>query len=386
MLNLPAIKSAMTKLGLTGSALAEKCEVSREAASNWLAGESIPRPSKLTKLAEVLGLSIDKLLEMEDETPEPVFAYRTKANRAVSGSSKLAAEELARHLQQLLPYVDSRSEFAPPQVVDPVVDEDHIRKVAERVRSSLNLGAAEPVSNEQMVSLFHAFGAFLVPVLWGLNKEQHENALSVYLPDSRASFVVFNLGCKQDDFKYWLAHEYGHCLSLHKLQDDEGETYAEKFAQCLVFPAAAAKECLAAIRQATTKNGQMRVAQDFADRFGVSIVTVLKESDRESVASIGAKTGLVDTGFWPAWKMGRDKVPSVAHALFNTDTPSQEEYIAKAEAVYGTPIFRALAEFQREDGGRNPAFIAHTLKVGLGDAIGLSYALWKHAEVGAERH
>lgn len=377
MLNLPAIKSAMANLGLTGSALAEKCEVSREAASNWLVGESTPRPSKLAKLAEVLGLSVDTLLEMENDTPEPVFAYRTKSNRAVSGASKLAAEELARHLQQVLPYVDPRSVFAPPQVVDPTLEEDHIRKVAESVRESLGLGPADPISNEQMISLFHSFGAFLVPVLWGLDKEQHENALSVYLPDSRASFVVFNLGCKQVDFKYWLAHEFGHCLSLHKLQGDDGEKYAETFAPCLVFPTAAARECLAAMQQVSTKALKLRVAQDYAERFGVSIVTVLKESDREAVTSQGVSTGLLDSGFWPVWNMNKGNLPSVAKALFGTDTPALEDYIAKSEAVYRTPIFKALTTFQRDEGGRNPAFIGNTLKVGLGDAIGLSYVLWK---------
>lgn len=377
MLNTPAIKSAMSALGLTGSALAEQCGVSKEATSNWLSGESLPRPSKLTKLAEVLGLSVDTLLESEDDIVEPVFAYRTKQNRAVSGPARASAEELARHLQQLLPLVDERSEFAPPQVVEPLLDEEHIRKVAESVRASIGLSAADPISDEQMVSLFHSFGAFLVPVLWGLDKEQHENALSVYLPDSRASFVVFNLGCKADDYKYWLAHEYGHCLSLHKLQDEEGETYAESFAKHLVFPVAAAKECWTHVQAESTKAARLHVAQETADRFGISIVTVLKGLDAEALESTGSDTGLLDKGFWPMWKLSRRQMPSVALGLFGTDSPAPEDYIARTEAAYGTPIFKALAEFQREE-GRNPSFIAHTLKVGLGEAIGLSYALWGH--------
>jgi len=58
MLNITAIESAMRKLGLNGTTLAEACHVSKEATSNWLNGESIPRPSKVAKLAEVLEMQV----------------------------------------------------------------------------------------------------------------------------------------------------------------------------------------------------------------------------------------------------------------------------------------------------------------------------------------
>jgi transcriptional regulator with XRE-family HTH domain len=379
MLNVPIIKAAMRGLGLNGAKLADACGVSREAASNWLAGESMPRPSKLSKLAEVLNLSVDSLLEAGTDTVEPVFAYRTKQNRAVSGASRIAAEELARHMRQLLPFLELEAEFEPQQVKDPVLDDAHLRRVAHQVRESVGLAAIEPISVEQLIGLFHKFKAVLVPVLWGLNKEHHENALSVYLPDTKTSFVVFNLGGKVDDFKYWLAHEYGHCLSLHKLRDEDGEKYAERFAQFLVFPEAAEHECLAAIRGTCSSHEAMLVAHGFATRYGVSIVTILKGVDRCAEEAGEAVTGLIDGTFWASWKTGRKRVPSVSLGLFGTDSPKPDVYVAKAESVYASPVFKALARFQREDGGRNPAFIANALKIGIGDAAGLSYALWDYA-------
>jgi hypothetical protein len=213
-------------------------------------------------------------------------------------------------------------------------------------------------------------------VLWGLNKEQHENALSVYLPGTKASFVVFNLGCKQDDFKYWLAHEYGHCLSLHLLQDKLGEDYAECFAKHLVFPVAAAEACISELSHQRSVRSKMAHAQSWADRYGVSIVTVLKAVDLVAEAKTGTHPGLIDRSFWASWKLGRARVPSVAMGLFGTDTPEPKAYIDTAERVFGSRVFAALAEFQRLE-GRNPAFIANTLMVGLSDAIGLSQELWR---------
>jgi transcriptional regulator with XRE-family HTH domain len=374
MLNITAIEVAMRKLGLNGTALADACQVSKEATSNWLKGESIPRPSKLTKLAEVLKLSVDDLLEVSD-VPEPLFAYRTKRNLPVTGPAREAAEELARHLRQLLPYVEDRSDFEPPLLRAPSLDDERIRSAANTVRSSLGLVHSDALTNGHMEGLFRTFGAVLVPVLWGLNKEKHENALTVYLPDSKTSWVVFNLGCKQDDYKYWLAHEYGHCLTLHALSEDDGEKFAEAFAQHLLFPLEAAQECLEAIQKSARP---MQEAEKFAARHDISIVTVVKAVDRLSTQMYGKETELASRSFWAAWSVNRSKVPSMALGLFGTDTPTSQDYISKVEAAYGTPVFKALAEFQRAEGGRNPAFIANALKIGLGNAVGLSYTLWQY--------
>lgn len=54
-----------------------------------------------------------------------------------------------------------------------------------------------------------------MPVFWSGDREGHENAMSVYLPDSRTTWVLFNLGCRIDDFSCWRAHELGHALILH---------------------------------------------------------------------------------------------------------------------------------------------------------------------------
>lgn len=373
MLNLAAIDSAMRKLGLNGKALADACGVSKEATSNWLNGESIPRPSKLARLAEVLGIPVESLLSMA-QLPSPVFAYRTKLNKPVTGLLREAAEEQARHLEQLLPFVEATSEFEPPLMRNPSLEEERIRHAANAVRSSLNLSHTDVLSNAHLESLFRTFGAILVPVLWGLNKEKHENALTVYLPESKTSWVVFNLGCKQDDYKYWLAHEYGHCLTLHGLSEEDGEIFAEKFAQHLVFPDEVANECLEKIRL----NGDGRnTVKAYAESYEISVITVLRAVDRLSEQLFGQKTGLDTKSFYAAWNATRKTISSMANVIFGSDAPLPQEYVEKSEALYKTPVFRALENFQTAEGGRNPAFVANTLNIGLGDAVSLSLYLWE---------
>lgn len=373
MLNIPLLKSKMSALGLSQTALAQECSVSKEAVSNWLSGESFPRPGKLAVLAGRLGVTVNELLLMDEV--EPVVAFRMRNNRSVTGSAKDAGDEVGRHLQQLLAFTTTLPTlFEPPHLRTPSLDDDVIRAAAAAVRSSLKLSPTDVMSTEQLLELFHDFGAFLVPVFWGGDKDGHENAMSVYLPDSKSSWVVFNLGCRQDDFKYWLAHEYGHCLTLHKLQGDDGETFAEKFAQQLLFPDELAQQALASIRQS---DKPLAAANWFAGKYDISVVTVVKAADRIALSRGEKATGLETIRFYTDWRKTRKNAPTVSHLLFGTDTPPATQYILKCEEVFRTPVFQALRRWQRNNEGRSPAFIASTLNIALGDAVELSHALWE---------
>lgn len=372
MLNLTAIEAAMRNLGLTRSALAELCGVSKEATSNWLNGESIPRPSKLSRLATALKIPVDSLLVLE-EPVQPIFAYRTQRNRAVTGEIRDAGDDQARHLAQLLPFVSVPPDFEAPVLKNPSLDDAYIRRVASHARNSVGLSHKDILADERLEALFHNFGAIFVPVLWGLDKQRHENALTVYLPDSKVYWVVFNLGCRKDDYKYWLAHEYGHCLTMHHLNEEDGEIFAEKFAQQLVFPDEVAHDCLEAVRN--SRNG-LSILYEYAENYGVSVVTVLRAVDRLSEQLYGEKTGNDRKSFYALWKMKQKNIPTMAKELFDSDFPSKSEYIIKSEFRYKTPVFSAIRFFQESEGGRNPAFVSSVLGVELGDALSLSHELW----------
>jgi len=374
MLNISLIQSAMRSGGLSQAQLASKCNVSKEAVSNWLSGESIPRPNKLKALSEALSIKIDELLASEGSQAEPIVAYRTKKNRPVTGQAHSAALDLAYHLQELVPYVRREALFAPPILEAPSLDDHYIREAARQVRGQVGLSQKAPLSREQLLNLHHDFGSILVPVLWGAEKVGHENALSVYLPESKISWVIFNLNAHDDDFNYWLAHELGHCYTLHTLQGEKGEKFAERFAQELLFPYEVAADALGAIK--SDKSPKER-ANWYAGNYGVSIVTVIRQADRVA-GCIGEKqTEIENPGFWASWNSDRKFVPTVVEVLFDSKKLSAEEYVLKSEDEFKTPIFRALAQWQTNEGGRSPAFIATALNIDIGQAVELSHVLLK---------
>jgi transcriptional regulator with XRE-family HTH domain/Zn-dependent peptidase ImmA (M78 family) len=371
MLNVELIKSHMAKLGLTRSALAKSCDVSKEAVSNWLTGESVPRPSKLAHLAGLLKVSVtDLFIPDPSEPPEPVVAYRTRNNRPPSAEAMEAGEEVGRHLRQLFPFMGTM--FGPRQLPDPRVDETFIEDAAKTIRSQLSVGPTEAVTHSHLLQLLKDFGAVLVPVYWGGEKVGHENAMSVYLPDTNTSWVLFNVGCRLDDFSYWLAHELGHCLSLHRLTGDAGERFAELFAQTLLFPKELAREALADIRASASP---MERVYWYAGTYGISVVAVVRGIDKAAIAAGEPKTGLETPQFFAKWKQEGKTARTASDELFGVSRPTMKELVVKGEQVFSTPVFRALAKWQDSEGGRSPSFVASALNLKIGDAVQMSHAL-----------
>ncbi len=365
----------MAELGLTQAAVAERCGVSKEAVSNWLSGESIPRPKKLRALSETLGLEIDVLTSGEGVLPSPVVAYRTKKNRPASNEALEVASDVACHLRELVPFIQSCSLFSPPVLQSPSLEEDYIRCAAQQTRQRIGISDVAPLTREQLIGLHRTFGSILVPVLWGEAKFGHENALSVYLPESKTSFVVFSLNARNDDFNYWLAHELAHCYTLHAIQGDDGEAFSERFAQELLFPHAAAA---AALTDICSSPSRMERAQYYAEAHDISIVTVIRQVDRVANQLGVASSGLETDEFWEHWNANRTNIPTVGHALFGTEKLDLATYVCECERVFGTPIFQALARWQQHEGGRSPSFIAAALNTSLEDAVELSRYLVTH--------
>ncbi|WP_227814115.1 helix-turn-helix domain-containing protein [Nitrogeniibacter aestuarii] len=369
MLNITRIREEMARLGLNQSELADACAVSKESVSNWLGGESCPRPKKLKRLAEIFGFaSTEELFASPVEQMSPIVAFRTHRNRAVTGDAKEAADDVARHLRELMPYIRKDVLFAPAVLEGPVNDDMYVRSVVRQVRERLGVGAAGPVTREHLLSLHESFGTIFVPVYWGKEKSGHENALSVHLPDTKAYFVVVSLNAKNDDFNYWLAHELGHCYSLHALQGDAGEDFAERFAQELLFPVEAAVE---ACRQHPAVSELKRFALLYAGKYDISLVTVYKQLEKAAEELAMPSLGLLTTRFWTDWQKGRAKQPTVSKVMLGADDLTIEEYVLQSEKAFSTPIFRAIAERQAAEGHESPSFVSAALNIDMGSAIDL---------------
>ena len=375
MLNIELIQAKRRERGLSGAELAELCGVSREAVSNWLKGESEPRPSKAVALAKALELELREVLGLASPLSAPVVAYRTRLNREVSEVASSSAQELAENMRRLLPQLPKQAKISVSKDPEAKATEGHVRTVALTMRSRLGLSELDAVEERHLLELFRHFGAILVPVLWGLDKENHENALSVYLPDTESSFVVFNIGCKSEDYLYWLSHEFGHCLSLHSLQGKEGEDYAELFAQQFLFTSAAAAICSEEIG---TRKGEaaFRIIDSWSERYGISSVTVLRAVDKYR-ASKDHSQKLERPLFWSRYEAKNKNSRSVVSRELGTDSPDPQAVIEFAKSHFGSPIYEALGKLQQIEGGRVPTVIQSTLMLPFANAVGLSVALWR---------
>ncbi|WP_429315351.1 ImmA/IrrE family metallo-endopeptidase [Paraburkholderia sp. GAS448] len=372
MLNIPFIESRMRRLGLTQTQLAVNCEVSREAVSGWLAGRYGPRPSLLQRMADALQATVDEVLLPVELPASPVIAYRTVKNQEVSADAMKSAHSVAKHLRQLLPYMAKGPRFEPPTLRVPSSDYAFVQRCVRRLRHSIKLNEKQPVTIEDLVLLHENFGSFIVPVLWGGDMHGHENALNVYLPDSKTSWVLLNLNCKTDDARFWLAHELGHCYSLPTLQGNDGEKFAERFAAALLFPEAVAREILAEVR---ASDAPMRIVETVAKERRISVITVVRELDRAASASGDEPTGLDTPKFYEGWNAQRCEFASLAQDLFGNDEPSALQYVEVAEKFFRTDVFSALRGLQAAEGKASASFVAGALNMNVIDAIDLARAL-----------
>lgn len=67
-----------TKQGITQESLAERVGVTRQAISKWERGEGSPDLANISSLADVLGVTIDQLLEKESPQEELLSSLNTK--------------------------------------------------------------------------------------------------------------------------------------------------------------------------------------------------------------------------------------------------------------------------------------------------------------------
>lgn len=325
MLNLQLIKQLQQERGLSASALAQLCGVSKEAVSNWLRGESVPRPSKWAALAAALGQEVQELvLNYPPPLPEPLVAFSGQRRVPPSQEAREIAQDMGRQLRQMLPLM--APVYSARQLADPTLEANYVERVVQGLRTQLGVPKTEPLSRKQLLQLLKDFAVIPVPVYWeppcsaGERTEGFETVVSIYLPDSRTVWALINVGGPTEHVNYGLAHALGHCLTLSSLSEQGGDTFADMFARALL-----------------STNGES-----------------VKGAPKDKSGPFHRATSERDT-------------------LFTGTRPCMRDLVHQGETILGSPVFRALAQWQKIEGGRSPAFISAALNMGLGDAISLSY-------------
>jgi len=349
-LNVRAVEEALPRAGLNQAGLAKKIGVSRESVSKWLKGEAIPQPDKLLRIGMLLGLAFEQMVVTALPEAVPVVSFRHKAARKTKDVHLDNARETGELLKRLVKYLPEAPLTQAPVLKEPRSDYDYVQRVATDIRKEMGLEDKAVVDFKDLIAKFNRLHAVIVPALWGA-QEQHGNALNIYLPDSGVTWVFLNLDSNAVDFKFWMAHELGHSLAP-SLGGEEGESFADAFAQALLYPDA--KASLLRTRLAAVANVGLRINRihDEAKAHVISPYTVrlaLQAYEKTNglepldLGAVGPFMGSVKT-FCKSFK-------TVTQALFKAEVPKPADYSACGHEAFGSSFFDALAAFCKAEEG-----------------------------------
>ncbi|UEG74958.1 helix-turn-helix domain-containing protein [Pantoea agglomerans] len=370
ILNTDNAQQALNKAGLTQTAVADALGVTKEAVSQWLLHKSFPRPNKLLQLGKLLNLSFDDLVIKEDPHA-PKVAFRKMRGTKTKDHHIKKAQEIGRFLLHLVPYLPFDTFEMPPVLKSPSCDYDYLRTVTAKVREDINLGPVECVDFTHLIRRFNELQAVVVPVMWGA-KQRHENAVHIYLPDSGSTWVYLNLDTNIHDFKFWMAHELGHCLSPN-LEGDDAEDFADAFAASLLYPYELAEQAYTSINSQASPAAKITHVIGLADQLIISPWTVIGQVNKYAESTGQPPIQLSKSAFPGAVTNFNKKYKSLSEALFGNNeldedgTPSARDYIEKSESTFETPFFDLLRKYLKEQ-SKGPGYVQTVLDMPILDA------------------
>lgn len=370
-LNLEHLQAAMDKAGLSPAALARELSVSRESVRKWLSNESLPRPDKLLRLGKLLGLGFSELV-IKEETNAPVVAFRRMRGTKTKDHHIEHAQTMGRMLRELAPLLPFDRLAMPPVLKDPRCEYAYLQQVASMVRQEIHVQQLETIDFVHLIRHFLKLQAVIIPVLWG-NKQRHENATHIFLPDSQTTWVYLNLDVNIHDFKFWMAHELGHCLAP-LLRGDEAEDFADAFAGTLLFPHELASDAYKTIVKLKSEKGRLQKIIDLAKEHIISPWTVYKH-----INFYATSAGLPPLELEPAihgWvtKFNQQYL-NVSATLFDGNTPPEPaDYVKVTAEAFETPFFDMLGRYLKEN-RKGPGFVQTAMDIPLLDARSLHDAL-----------
>jgi|SRR3990167_4407377 len=367
-LNAPNANAAMSTAGLTQTAVAESLGVTKEAVSQWLNDKSFPRPNKLLQLGKLLGLSLAELVIKEDPYA-PKVAFRKAKGTKTKDHHIEKAQEMGRFLRHLAPFLPFDSLEMPPVLKNPDIDYDYLQKVALKVRRDINLDPASCIDFTHLIRRFRELQAVIIPVLWG-SKQNHGNAVHIYLPDSETTWVYLNLDVNAHDFKFWMAHELGHCLSPD-LSGDAAEDFADAFAGALLFPKAKAESAYKKLHTASSSARKLTCLVEIATHETISPFTVYKEVNKFAQHKNKPPIAIADNQLHGCIANFNKRYNNISEALLgDLSALSAKDYILHTEQAFATPFFDALRQYLKQS-SNGAGIVQAILDMPLLDAQGI---------------
>jgi transcriptional regulator with XRE-family HTH domain len=365
------ITQALRQEGLSQATLAKKIGVSAQAVSNWLKGVDFPRPDKLLKLAQTLKLTYSQLVQQEPNT-QPIIAFRKRAGAKTTEIHIEKARAIGMLLKPLVPFLKKVNSLR-LQLVNPTTDYEYLRNAAQQTRHKIGLGDQAVLEYHQLINQFQEVGTVLVPVMWG-PKNQHHNAIHIHLPKENVTFIFLNLDTKQEDFKFWMAHELAHVYTPSLVGSNEGEDFADQFAAHLLFPT----DCAASAYQEAikAKSEQLKIAclKRYADHHNISLLTVFNQVQSYAKNTQNKALEIDVTKIHIIRNTNSKTIELMSEKLFKPMPPTAANYIQGAENLMQTEFFQALKTMvlEKEIG---PTYIQQILDIALVDASAIHQEL-----------
>jgi len=365
------IQASLQKEGLSQAALAKQLGVSAQAVTNWLKGVDFPRPEKLLKLAILLKLSFDQLVQQQENT-QPIIAFRKRAGTKTTETHIENARAIGMLLKPLVPYLQGIHTLR-PQLSNPSENYTHLQQAVSEARSKLGLSDQTVLDYHHLIGQFKEVGAVLVPVLWG-EKKQHQNAMHIHLPEEKVTFIFLNLDTSIEDFKFWMAHELAHVYTPALVGTEEGEDFADAFAGVLLFPNACAQIAYQDVVRARTTHGKITALQKHATHHSISFFTVYKQVESYVRNLQLPSIGIDERSIHIVRNQVSKQLPLVSEALFSPLPPPPSNYIASVDNGFQSDFFRALRVMIRER-DMGAGYVKQILNISLADATALHLEL-----------
>lgn len=363
-LNIERIQNAMEAHGLNQAGLSKQLDVSRAIVSSWLKRDKFPRPDKLLKLGTTLGLPFQEIVEMPLTVNEPIVAFRKKGMRKTKDFHIEQAKEMGQLLELLVPYIQNEHMFQPAVLKNPKVDYTYIQKAATRIRQEIGQKDNNPIDFDQLINKIIEFDVILIPVFHG-SKSNHENALHIFLPSSNTTWIYLNLDSNIHDFKFWMAHELGHVLAP-SLRGNDGEDFADTFAQALLFPAKQAQEAYNNLSRLRSTKSRINKIVQLSEALVISPVTIYMainsfayETDRQKID--------LDPDIYAATAAMNKSHLSVAESIMGKKPSTVEKYFKITKDIFKSPFFDILRIYLSEN-EKSAGFVQSLLDTSILDA------------------
>lgn len=376
-LNRELLQQTVASKGLTQSALADKLGVTKAAVSKWFIGKSFPRPPELLKLGKVLGLGYAQLVQAATSSSnEPLVAFRKRRGTKTTPEHLTHAQEMGRLLGPVVKHLPFDQFISPGRLRNPVLDYGYVQALVIELRKDLKMEPTGPIEFTDLIGKFKELQAVIVPVMWG-QKDRHENALHIYLPESKTTWIYLNLDSHLHDFKFWMAHELAHVLALDLLTSEtmeQAEDFSDLLAGALLFPEAVAKPAYGGYMALHSAALRLDLVVETARAHVISPNSVYREIENHARAHNLDFIPLAQPALFRAIADFKKEYPSVSEHLFDGKKPSADHFMRVCGEVFKTPIFAALGAYLKEI-PQADGLVSRILDVPLADAKELRQAL-----------